>query len=364
MKSSSIGILASLCLGLPAFAGDLPEADLGALYQRAKGQPADRAERVKFNAQILADGRKSIADHPDSTPESANRELLVRRVMLPAADRLYRDDPSAENREQLMKLAAEVADAPIYEGHRLVQEKVGAAETLARLGIWPDKGGAPVEAAKRIRALVDRFPIVADRKGSAEFHGQALVCAARLALSAKEKPLADEYCKEIAKSYVSTSGALDVLSMAGQPALFEGEMTTLDGKTIKFPEDTKGKVVVLDFWATWCGPCIASLPHIREIHGKYKDRGDVLVIGVSCDSPMQKETPEQNKQKVADFVKAKDLSWTQVYSGEWPKSAVKYGIGSIPTVFVLGKDGRIVSTTARGREAQIIDQALAAPSHL
>ena len=85
------------------------------------------------------------------------------------------------------------------------------------------------------------------------------------------------------------------------------------------------------------------------------------MIGVSCDSPMAKETPEINRTKVADFIKTKDLSWTQTYSGSWPQVATKYGVGSIPTVFVLGKDGRILSATARGREGDLIERALANP---
>jgi thiol-disulfide isomerase/thioredoxin len=348
-------------LAVPALAADLPEDVTAALYQKAKMQPQDKAERIKLNESIIADGKKCIAEHPDVPATASGREILVRRVMLPAAVRLHRDEPaSAERRQQLQELATEVADSPLTEVHRLEVEKVSAAETLARLAIWPEPKAAPKDAAVHIRKLVARFPIKADVKGSEAFHNQALVAAGRLAIETGEKSVADELSKDIASSCLASSGALDVLAQAGHAATFEGELTTLDGKTLRFPDDAKGKVVVLDFWATWCVPCVASLPHIREVHEKYKDR-DVLVIGVSCDSPMAKETPEINRAKVADFIKAKDLSWTQTYTGSWPEVATKYGISSIPTVFVLGKDGRILSATARGREGDLIERALANP---
>jgi thiol-disulfide isomerase/thioredoxin len=361
MRSITISLALAGILASQLMAGDVPEETISALYQKAKAQPQDRAERIKLNDAILAEARKCLADHPDVPASATGRDLLVRRVMLPAAMRLHRDEPaSPERRDQLRGLAGEVAGSPITEGHRLVEEKVSAAELLAKLEIWPEPNAEPREAAKHIRKLLERFPAKADDKTSDAFHGQALVAAARLAMATKEHSLADELCKDIGASYLKTAGALDVLAAAGHPATFEGELATLDGKTLRFPEDAKGKVVVLDFWATWCAPCVASLPHIHEVHEKFKDRG-VWVIGVSCDTPMPKETPDSNRAKVVDFIKAKDLPWTQTYSGIWPKVAEKYGIGSIPTVFVIGKDGRILSATARGREAELIEKALSAP---
>jgi thiol-disulfide isomerase/thioredoxin len=340
--------------------GPIPQAEIGALYQRAKSMPGDRNERIVLNSAIVEEGGKCLAAHPEAKPEDPSRDLLVRRVMLPAAERLYRDDPTAANREQLMELATEVASSGIYEGHLIEVEKPRAGMILARLEIYPNDDRQPVDAAKHIRAFIGQFPVRPDLKNSEALHGQALVYAAQLAAETNEPALGEELSRAIIDKYLAARGAVDTLISLGHPVPFEAELTTLDGNTIQFPKDTQGKVIVLDFWATWCGPCIASLPHVKEIHDKYRDRG-VTVIGVSCDTPVGNETMESNKQKVAGMVSAKKLDWTQTWSGEWPACATRYGVTSIPTVFIIGRDGNIITTQGRGREEFFIQKAVGAP---
>lgn len=339
---------------------DLPHPPITKLYMEAKSQPVDKEERLEKNKGILVEAQKCMAEHPDVPPTAKLREIMLRRIMLPAAERIFRDAPTPENRKQLRDLATAVVKLPVYEGHLIVPEKVHAAVTLAKLDIYPDLKGKPVDAEKHIRALVALFPTRPDSESPKAFTGQAMVYAAQLATQIGEQTLADEYCTTIAKEFLSTKNALTTLIQCGHAPVFEAEMTTLDGKKLNFPADTKDKVVVLDFWATWCGPCIASMPHIKKLTEEFKGQ-DVLIIGVSCDKPSAKETPEQNKTKVADFISNKGYDWTQTYAGKWPDSAVKYGVTSIPTVFVIGKDGRVVSANARGREAAVIQKALTTP---
>ena len=349
--------------GVPSASGptnDVPESVGAALYQRAKQQPQEREGRIALNTGIVAEARKCLAEHPGVSPAAPLREILVRRILLPAAERLFADAPTAENREQLRQLAEDVVKLPVYEGHLLVPEKARAGYVLAKLAIYPAPDAKPQDAEKHIRALAGAFPVRPELKEPEALHGQALVYAAQLACETGEKALADELCKTVAERYAGMKPALDVLAQAGHPAVFEGELTTLDGRTLSFPRDAKGKLVLLDFWATWCGPCRASLPHVKELHAKYKDRG-VWIVGVSCDAPRAPETIDENRKKVADFVAAENCAWTQTYAGEWPKVATKYGVASIPTVFLLDREGRVLSASARGREEALIEQALAAP---
>lgn len=108
---------------------------------------------------------------------------------------------------------------------------------------------------------------------------------------------------------------------------------SVDGKEVKLA-DLKGKVVLIDFWATWCPPCVMEMPKIKELYEKNKDKG-FEIIGVSADHELSDLT---------DFVKENDLKWPMVFEGPDPdeKSIVyKYGITSFPTMIIVGKDGKI-----------------------
>jgi peroxiredoxin len=110
----------------------------------------------------------------------------------------------------------------------------------------------------------------------------------------------------------------------------------------------KGKVVLLDFWATWCGPCVHELPNVIKAYEAYHQKG-FEVIGISLD---------KDEQKLASFTKEKNMPWRQYFDGlVWQnKLAVKYGINSIPATFLLDGQGTIIGHDLRG---EALDQAVA-----
>ena len=108
-------------------------------------------------------------------------------------------------------------------------------------------------------------------------------------------------------------------------------LKSFDGKTIKL-SDYKGKVVIIDFWATWCPPCRKGIPDLISIQKEFKN--DVVIIGISLDG-------EKTLKDVPGFVKSYEINYPIVYGDE--KVIAAYGgIEGIPTAFIIDKKGNVV----------------------
>jgi thiol-disulfide isomerase/thioredoxin len=118
---------------------------------------------------------------------------------------------------------------------------------------------------------------------------------------------------------------------------------------LKKLSDLRGKVVVLDFWATWCGPCVSSFPQVRELTAHYRD-ADVVVLGVTSlqgrvhglePKPIDtRSQPDRELALMTDYMKAKDITWPVVFS-EQPVFNPAYGINGIPHMVILAPDGTV-----------------------
>jgi thiol-disulfide isomerase/thioredoxin len=130
----------------------------------------------------------------------------------------------------------------------------------------------------------------------------------------------------------------------------EIKFTAVDGKEVDLA-NLRGKVVLIDFWATWCGPCVGEVPNVVKSYEKLHPKG-FEIVGISLDS---------DKAALESFVKDKKMTWPQYFDGkQWKNEiATKYGVNSIPAMWLVDKKGMVVSTNARGKLEELVEKYLA-----
>ena len=195
------------------------------------------------------------------------------------------------------------------------------------------------EAQAKLTALAERYP---QAKGMdylvyeyhmrlEKLHPEAVEDWAREQQKSPSPALAD-YAKGVYQHYESKRNPVEM------------KFTAIDGREVDLGK-LHGKVVLIDFWGTWCGPCVEELPKLRSLFEKYHDQG-LEIVGVIAD--------KARREQILVFLEKNRITWPQFYDGRMDDNefCAKFAVKSYPTVLLLNKEGLLVTDHARGEKLE------------
>jgi thiol-disulfide isomerase/thioredoxin len=321
------------------------------LGENSFGFILDEPEGKKAKLFIDSNRDGDYTNDPDTkwTGKTANKLTMYEgETQVQLADgvlgavRMYRFDPTDQRREKLKNTLLYYADfgyEVTFELDKRSFTSFVAGQPDENTTFWIDRDGNKQQSVKREMAQVGK---------SFNFTGTTYVIKAtggELALEKSTEPL-------------PMTPLPPDLSVGKQALPFK--MTTMDGTKIDFPKTYAGKIVMLDFWATWCGPCIAEIPNVKQAYADWHDKG-FEILGISFDD-------EDMAEKVTEFTKKREMPWQQIYEGKvWDTTlGEQYDVGSIPFVLLVDGDTNEILATRRELRgpglSQFIEKALAKKS--
>jgi peroxiredoxin len=289
--------------------------------------PADaQAELSKASLLITSQRFREAVEALQRANKLAGGKCFVCLETMAAAHiRLNEPDAALADAREALKIW------PSKEGQARAYNQIGLAYAAKAKSDDRDKQQL-AEAEQAFRRAIDADPNL----NAARFHLAKVLIRQRRDRDADA--LLDDYIKReqtVALADQAKALKADHRRVNGQFSP-DFHLTTLDGKTISL-QSLRGKVVLLDFWATWCGPCIQALPELKEIRKKFATRPFEL-ISISVD---------REKKKLEDFVKANEMTWPQYFDEGTRVAKDAFGVATFPSYFVLDAEG-VVTYVTRG----------------
>lgn len=269
-----------------------------------------------------------------SLPSTVLRLFLGAFLMLSSAALL-----SAEKKAKEKEVAE---DKPPF------QEVFKKLDAEARAAMQKDRKEGVKEVERIARLLIKDYPEESMPYAMLSFVARSTSDNQKKTAILKQLSALDGSDEKIARIVGQAKGEIKKMEALGKP--FEMKFTAVDGREVDVSK-MKGKVVLIDFWATWCGPCVRELPSVKKAYAELHEQG-FEIIGISLDN---------SEKKLTDFVAKNDMPWVQFCDGKGWKSAIaqEHGIRSIPAMWLIDKEGNLVDQNARSGLEEKVKKYLA-----
>ncbi|RYX82963.1 TlpA family protein disulfide reductase [bacterium] len=331
-------------------------------YQKPKLLRVETVEEGE-TTQGVSDGRmkymvEKTTYKREALPEKASKlwqTMLNNGTGFMMADMLEGRSPLIQLQDALKKapepsrMTVKVPPAAVVNGvslhgikinYSVIAPKKNGVSPIAELYLWFDKEGLLRRLSSRSVEGKRSFLMteqISEQQLNPTFEPDAFIFDATGLSNAADLPTSKEEL-----------GYDPRLKVGATPIAFEAK--DMKGQTIT-PAKYKGKVLLLDFWATWCGPCVAALPELKSVYAKYHAKG-LEVVGISLD---------EDKNALTSFIKTRQMAWPQIFDGKGWKARVPdiYGVQAIPFTLVIGKNGKITAVDPQDLE-EAVKEAIAA----
>ncbi len=330
------------------YASKLPMSQQASLYNNVSWELALKDTELPFGKEI-----SSIATN------WAKKEMSAPGEKQPGMATLAKWE---ENRKSTYAMYADTYAYIMYklkdykEGLPYIKDAIAISKGKSagyndRYAMLLEKTATPAEVQKELE------PLIKDAALGSE--GKAVLRRA-LVNNMKSEQKADQYFTVLTKASEEKTKAELIKKMLNENAS-NFTLKNMQGQDVSLAS-LKGKVVVLDFWATWCGPCIASFPGMQKAVDKYKNNENVVFLFI--DTWERQETMDKRKKEVSDFIAQNKYTFNVLYDEsikDDPDNFLvvnNYKVSGIPTKFIIGKDGKLgfKSVGFSGSDEKLVDE--------